>query len=70
MLQGYFAHQHELMRSLMHYYRQCGIQLLPFQRDQKDWSQLVEVLENYSAVMPATSPLNLQIQAEMEALLA
>lgn len=66
MLQGFFAHQHELMRSLTQYYRQCGIQLLPFQRDQKDWSQLIDVLENYAGVMPATSPLNLQIQAEME----
>jgi len=70
MLQGYFAHQHELMRSLTQYYRQCGIQLLPFRRDQKDWSQLIEVCENYAGVMPATSPLNLQIQADMEALLA
>ena len=58
------------MRALTQYYRQCGIQLLPFQRDQKDWSQLIEVLENYAGVMPATSPLNLQIQADMEALLA
>lgn len=69
LLQGYFAHQHELMRSLTQYYRQCGIQLLPFQRDQRDWSQLIDVLENYGEVMPATSLLNLQIQAEMEALL-
>ncbi|WP_158491329.1 SIR2 family protein [Methylocystis sp. SC2] len=66
MLQGFFAHQHELMRCLTQYYRHCGIQLLPFQRDQKDWSQLIDVLENYAGVMPATSPLNLQIQAEME----
>ena len=69
MLQGYFAHQHELMRSLTQYYRQCGIQLLPFQRDQKDWEQLIDVLEHYAGEMPATSPLNLQIQADMEALL-
>jgi hypothetical protein len=69
MIQGYFAHQHELMRSLTQYYRQCGIQLLPFMRDQKNWAQLIDVLENYAGVMPATSPLNLQIQAEMEALL-
>jgi hypothetical protein len=69
MLQGYFEHQHGLMRSLTQYYRQCGIQLLPFRRDEKDWSQLVDVLESYAEVMPATSPLNLQIQAEMEALL-
>lgn len=69
MLQGYFSHQAELMRSLTQYYRQCDIQLVPFQRDTKDWIQLIEVLEYFADVMPATSPLNLQVQAEMEALL-
>jgi hypothetical protein len=69
MLQGYFAHQTELMRSLMRYYRQCDIQLLPFLRDQKNWAQLIDVLEEYARVMPATAPMNLEIQAEMEALL-
>jgi hypothetical protein len=69
MLQGYFSHEYELMRSLTQYYKQCDIQLLPFQRDQKDWSQLIEVVEEFAEVMPATTPLNLQIQMEMEALL-
>ncbi|PND27039.1 SIR2 family protein [Sinorhizobium sp. M4_45] len=69
MLQGYFSHQAELMRSLTRYYRQCDIQLVPFQRDKKDWTQLIEVLEHFADVMPATSPLNVQVQAEMEALL-
>jgi hypothetical protein len=69
MLQGYFSHQSELMRSLTQYYKQCDIQLIPFQRDKKDWLQLVDVLEHFADVMPATSPLNLQVQAEMEALL-
>lgn len=69
LLQGYFAHQEELMHSLSRYYNHCGIQLIPFQRDQKDWSQLIDVLENFAAEMPATSPSNLQIQSEMEALL-
>ncbi len=70
MLQGYFSHQAELMRSLTQYYRQCDIQLLPFLRDQKDWSQLIDVLEEFARVMPATAPMNLEIQAQMEALLA
>jgi len=69
MLQGYFSHQSELMRSLTQYYRQCDIQLLPFQRDQKDYLQLINVLEKFAELMPATTPLNLQIQMEMEALL-
>jgi hypothetical protein len=70
MLQGYFSHQTELMRSLMQYYRQCDIQLLPFLRDQRNWAQLIDVVEEYARVLPATAPMNLQIQAEMEALLA
>jgi hypothetical protein len=70
MLQGYFSHQIELMRSLMQYYRQCDIQLLPFQRDQRDWAQLIDVLEEYARVMPASAPMNLDILTEMESLLA
>lgn len=70
MLQGYFSHQTELMRSLAQYYRQCDIQLLPFLRDERDWAQLINVLEEYARVMPATAPMNLEILAEMEALLA
>lgn len=69
LLQGYFSHQQELMSSLKQYYRQCGIELLSFQRDQKDWEQLIDVLEKFADVMPASSPLNLQISAEMEELL-
>jgi SIR2-like domain len=69
MLQGYFSHQRELVRSMTQYFRQCSIQLLPFQRDQRDWSQLIEVLENYANMIPATALLNLQIQAEMETFL-
>lgn len=69
MIQGYFSHEEELMRSLAQYYRQCGIQLLPFLRDRKDWALLVDVLVEFVRVMPATSPMNLEIQAGMEALL-
>jgi len=57
------------MRSLTQYYRQCDIQLLPFQRDQKDWAQLIAVLEHFAGALPATAPLDVQVQAEMEAML-
>ena len=70
MLQGFFSHQAELMRSLMQYYRQCDIQLLPFMRDQQDWSQLRSVLEEFAHLMPANGPMTLELQAQMEALLA
>ncbi|NLS75393.1 SIR2 family protein [Bradyrhizobium brasilense] len=69
MLQGYFAHEYELMRSMALYYAQCDIELIPFRRDQRDWAQLIEVLEAFAVAMPATKPLGLQKQVEMEALL-
>jgi hypothetical protein len=69
MLQGYFSHQLELMRSLSQYYMQTDIQLIPFLLDQKDWSQLIEVIENFARLIPATGLLNLQKQKEMEAML-
>ena len=45
MLQGFYSHEAELMRSLTQYYKQCDVQLLPFLKDTKDWHQLVDVLE-------------------------
>jgi hypothetical protein len=69
MLQGYFSHEYELMRSLTQYYAQCNIQLLPFLRDHRDWSQLTEVLEALAEAMPAATLLSLQVQMEMESLL-
>jgi hypothetical protein len=69
MLQGYFAHEYELMRSLTQYYAQCDIELIPFRRDQRDWEQLTEVLEAFAKAMPAAGPLALQVQMEMESYL-
>jgi hypothetical protein len=69
MLQGYFAHEYELMRSLTQYYSQCDIELIPFRRDQRDWGQLTDVLEAFATAMPATAPLALQVQMEMESYL-
>ena len=48
LLQGFFSHEEELARSLSNYYAECGIQLIPFLRDQKDWDQLMDVLEEYA----------------------
>jgi SIR2-like domain len=69
MLQGYFSHERELMKSLSRYYKQCDIQLLPFLRDKKDWPQLIEVLEKFADAMPAAEPMHLQKLLEMESLL-
>lgn len=69
MLQGYFSHEYELMRSLTQYYAQCDIELIPFRKDLRDWAQLTEVLESFANDLPATSPLGLQLQMEMESFL-
>ncbi|MGC0390447.1 hypothetical protein ACVIU7_001539 [Bradyrhizobium liaoningense] len=52
MLQGYFAHEYELMRSLTQYYAQCDIELIPFRRDARDWAQLTDVLEAFAEIIP------------------
>jgi hypothetical protein len=57
------------MRSMTQYYAQCDIELLPFRRDQRDWGQLIEVLEEFADAMPAKSALGLQKQMDMENLL-
>lgn len=69
-LQGFYSHEHELMRSLTRYYlEECGIQLIPFLRDNKDWDQLLEVLADLARRAPASNPLFLQEFKEMGELL-
>ena len=69
LLQGFFSHERELMVSTRTYYRGCGIELLPFLRDQRDWEQLICVLESFARAVPASSPTVLQEFREMEGLL-
>jgi SIR2-like domain len=69
-LQGYFSHEEALLRSMDAYYRnECGIELLPFRRDEKDWEQLLDVIENFAEGMPASNPLVQQEMQDMENLL-
>ena len=69
-LQGFFSHEHALQQSLQTYYMsECGIQLIPFLRDDKDWEQLIDVVEQFAQRIPASAPLVLQKAQEMEGLL-
>jgi SIR2-like domain len=69
-LQGFFSHEEALLRSLKSYYlSECDIQLIPFLRDDKDWDQLLDVLEEFTRRIPASAPLMLQKAQEMEDLL-
>ena len=69
LLQGYFSHERELMVNMRRYYRECGVELLPFLRDQEDWMQLVYVLKAFARSVPASSLTVLQQFREMEDLL-
>jgi hypothetical protein len=70
LLQGFFSHELKLMEHLSSYYmNECGIELLPFLRDDKDHEQLVDVLENFAEQTPASSPMVLQELIDMEHLL-
>jgi len=70
LLQGFYSHQEQLMKSLTKYFLdECGIQLIPFSLDQKNWEQLIDVLEDFSRRAPASAPLILQQFSDMEALL-
>lgn len=68
-LQGFFSHEIELARSLESYFRQFGIGLLPFSRDQRDWNQLAEVIIHFVTEIPPGPALALPRRLEMEELL-
>lgn len=69
-IQGFFSHERELMRSMRRYYlADCGIELMPFLRDNKDWVQLIDVIEHLARELPGQPPLLSQELVEMEGLL-
>lgn len=69
LLEGFFSHERELMSSLKEYYRQCGVELLPFLKDQRSYEQLIDVLEVFASKIPASQPMVAQELLEMEGLL-
>ncbi len=61
LLQGFFGHEETVKRSMQEYYRRdCGIQLISFVRDEQDHAQVLDVLEHFSQVIPARTPLVLE----------
>lgn len=68
-IQGFFSHQLELLRGMQSYFLECGIHLIPFLRDNKNWDQLLDVLDEFALRAPASAPLVLQKAQEMEDLL-
>lgn len=69
-LQPFFSHEVEVADGISNYYRhQCGVTLLPYLRDTKDFAQLVDVIEYLAAEIPVAPLLNLERQAIMDDLL-
>jgi hypothetical protein len=69
-LQGYFSHELEWMRHMHQYYaNECGIELIPFRRDAKDYDQLLDVLDNFAKAIPPATLADVQLLSEMKDLL-
>ncbi len=68
LIQDFFLHEQELARNLEAYYRESGIQLIPFSKDQKGWEQLLDVVERFARDVRA-SELVLEDFVQMEGLL-
>jgi hypothetical protein len=69
MLQGFFSYQEQLAGSLTRYYRDCGIELIPFRLDDLNWRQLIDVVDDFARQIPTGQPLLLEKFREMDALL-
>ncbi len=69
-LQGFFSHELEAYHTLKSYYlRECGLHLIPFSRDEKNYEQLIDVLEHFARTLPASNPMVLHKRQQMEAML-
>ncbi|MFK7776943.1 MAG: SIR2 family protein [Gimesia sp.] len=70
LVQGFFSHQRLLMESMKQYYQdECGIELIPFLRDEKDWDALLDVVGELAEKVPCRELMRLQEFKEMEGLL-
>ena len=69
LLQGFYSHERELMKSMRTYYRECGIALISYLMDQEGWAQLTNVLQSFGDLIPASTPMVSQELKEMGALL-
>ena len=65
-VQGFFSHEKALMRHLQSYYRQCGVDLIPFLKDAKGHDQLLDVIDSFAVEAPAASLMLADEFLEME----
>ncbi len=69
LLQGFYSHERALMENMRIYYREFGIQIIPFLKDTRDWGQLIHVLDAFARSLPASTSTHLRDFRDMEALL-
>lgn len=69
LLQGFFSHQTHLAESLYSYYKhECGIQMIPYSLDRRQYFQLSYVIEHIARQLPAQIPTIMEKQKFMEGL--
>ncbi len=67
MLRGFLSHEQSLSQSLASYYmNEFGIRMVSFNRDERDWNQLANVVEKWAGNIPASEPLISIKKQEME----
>lgn len=70
LLQGFFSFEEALCDSLHEYFlHECGIELIPFRRDENNWGQVIDVLAHFASALPSSRAEVAQDLAEMEALI-
>ena len=66
----FFSHELEIATAVEAYFlNECGVTLIPFLRDSKDYAQLIDVLESFAREISAGSLLHSERRYTMERLL-
>lgn len=68
-LQGFFSHEEQLHITLRRHFLTLGVEVIGFSRDQKDWFQLIDVLEAFAQNGSSSPASALQKKRDMKALL-
>lgn len=69
-LQPFFSHEAEVAKGISSYFKsQCGVTLLPFLRDKRDFAQLIDVIEYFAQEIPVGPILNIERRNFMDDLL-
>jgi hypothetical protein len=69
-LQAFFSHEVDVANGIANYFKnQCGVTLLPYLRDKRNFAQLIDVIEDFAKKIPVAPLLNIERQTFMDSLL-